>query len=96
MRDEPAAWPALRACIAARFATRTRDEWAAQFEGTDACVSPVLTLAEAEAHAHNRARGNVRRVDGIAQPAVAPRISPAEIAPPGEPSGGVRGAGQNP
>ncbi|MBI5721082.1 MAG: CoA transferase [Burkholderiales bacterium] len=77
LRDDPGAWPALRACIAARFATRTRDEWAAQFEGTDACVSPVLTLAEAEAHAHNRARANVRRVDGVAQPAVAPRISPA-------------------
>jgi alpha-methylacyl-CoA racemase len=87
LRDDAAAWPALRACIAARFATRTRDQWAARFEGTDACVSPVLTLAEAEDHAHNRARGNVQRIDGIAQPAVAPRISPAAPAEQDEPSG---------
>jgi alpha-methylacyl-CoA racemase len=80
LRDDPPAWPALRERIAALFATRTRDEWTQRFAGTDACVSPVLTLAEAEVHPHNRARGNVLRLQGIAQPARAPRIVPA--APP--------------
>lgn len=75
MRDDPAAWPRLRACIAARFATRTRDEWTAVFEDTDACVSPVLTMAEAAQHRHNVARGNVVQVQGVWQPATAPVIS---------------------
>jgi alpha-methylacyl-CoA racemase len=76
-RDNPAAWPKLRACIAERFATRTRDEWTTLFESTDACVSPVLTLAEAAAHPHNRARGNLVVRDGVLQPATAPRIEAA-------------------
>jgi alpha-methylacyl-CoA racemase len=75
MRDDPALWPALRQRIGERFASRTRDEWAALFDGTDACVSPVLTMAEAAAHPHNRARGNVVVRDGVAQPGVAPRIT---------------------
>ena len=75
LRDDPAAWPGLRERMAARFATRTRDEWAAQFEGTDACVSPVLTLAEAAHHPHNMARRNIVEIDGVPQPAVAPRIA---------------------
>ena len=82
MRDEPAAWPALRQRFAERFAMRTRDEWAAQFEGSDACVSPVLTLAEAAAHPHNCARGNVMVRGGIAQPAAAPVITPLAAAVP--------------
>lgn len=76
-RDDPASWPRLRARIAERFATRSRDEWAAVFEPTDACVSPVLTLAEAAAHPHNRARANFVVADGVLQPAAAPRIAPA-------------------
>jgi len=86
MRDDPAAWPALRERIATLFAARTRDEWSAHFEGTDACVSPVLTLAEAEAHPHNRARGNVLRVQGVAQPGAAPRIEPATAISAGRPA----------
>lgn len=84
MRDDSGAWPRLRACIAARFATRTRDEWAARFEGTDACVSPVLTLAEAAHHPHNVARGNVVQAGGVWQPAAAPRITPASQGPGGD------------
>lgn len=80
MRDDPAAWPRLRECIAARFATRTRDEWAARFEGTDACVSPVLTLAEAARHPHNAARASVLNEHGVWQPAPAPRIVEAASA----------------
>ena len=66
-------WPALQARLAALFAMRDRDDWAAHFAGTEACVTPVLTMAEAAAHPHNQARGTF--VDaGIIQPAPAPRF----------------------
>ena len=75
----------VRAAIAAAILTRTRDEWARVFEGTDACVAPVLSLAEAARHPHNVARGTFVTVDGIEQHAPAPRFSrssPAPIRPP--------------
>jgi alpha-methylacyl-CoA racemase len=72
---DAAAWPAHRAAFAEVFATRTRDEWAAQFAGTDACVAPVLSLTEAPRHPHLAARGTFTTVDGIPQPRVAPRFS---------------------
>ena len=90
-RDDPSAWPALRQCIAQRFATRTRDEWAAHFEQSDACVSPVLTMAEAAVHPHNVARGNVLRVAGVTQPAAAPRIVPAKTDSAGAPAATAEG-----
>ncbi|MFE2568474.1 CoA transferase, partial [Streptomyces mirabilis] len=68
-------WPALRARFARRFASRTRDEWAAHFAGTDACVTPVLTFTEAGAHPHVVARSTLIEVDGILQAAPAPRFS---------------------
>jgi alpha-methylacyl-CoA racemase len=69
-------WPELRELITARFATRTRDEWTAVFEGTDACVSPVLRLRQAAEHAHMSARGTYRTpAGGVLQPAPAPRFS---------------------
>ncbi|MFF4731145.1 CaiB/BaiF CoA transferase family protein [Streptomyces mirabilis] len=68
-------WPSLRARFARRFASRTRDEWAAHFAGTDACVTPVLTFAEAGAHPHVVARSTLIEVDGILQAAPAPRFS---------------------
>ena len=68
-------WPEMRGAIAAIFATRTRDEWAAQLEGTDACVAPVLSLTEAPRHAHARARDGFVEVGGITQAAPAPRFS---------------------
>jgi alpha-methylacyl-CoA racemase len=74
-RLDRADWPALRQRLAAIFARRTRDEWCALLEATDACVSPVLSLAEVAAHPHNRARANVQALDGIVQPAPAPRFS---------------------
>ncbi|MDL9935438.1 CaiB/BaiF CoA-transferase family protein [Gordonia sp. ABSL1-1] len=67
-------WPQLRKAIAERFATRTRDEWTAVFEGTDACVSPVLSFPEAADHSHIAARGALREVDGVLTPAPAPRF----------------------
>jgi alpha-methylacyl-CoA racemase len=68
-------WPALKAKLAAIFASRTRDEWCAVMEGTDICFAPVLTMGEAPAHPHNAARGTFIEVDGLSQPAPAPRYS---------------------
>ncbi|MFJ4797635.1 CaiB/BaiF CoA transferase family protein [Kitasatospora purpeofusca] len=68
-------WPELRARIAARFATRTRAAWEAVFVGSDACVEPVLTMRQAHAHEHLASRGTYVEVDGITQPAPAPRFS---------------------
>lgn len=74
-----AGWPALHARFEAIFATRDRDDWAAHFGDTDACVTPVLTMAEAARHPHNEARGTFVR-QGIIQAAPAPRFdgTPAE------------------
>ncbi len=57
------------------FRTRTRDQWVAAFEGTETCFSPVLSLAEAPSHPHQRSRGNFVEVAGVTQPAPAPRFS---------------------
>jgi alpha-methylacyl-CoA racemase len=73
-RDDQSAWPALRELIASRLRSRTRDEWAAHFAGRDACVAPVLSLAEAPAHEHNVARGTFLDTGGVQQPAPAPRF----------------------
>ncbi|WBC15584.1 CaiB/BaiF CoA-transferase family protein [Micromonospora sp. WMMA1998] len=74
-RDDPANWPALRAAWARLFRTRTRDEWAALLDGTDACVAPVLDWAEAPRHPHLAAREVFVAPDGVTQPAPAPRFS---------------------
>lgn len=68
-------WGELREAIAARFRTRTRAEWTAVFEGSDACVAPVLSLREAPAHPHIAARATFTDHGGITQPAPAPRFS---------------------
>ncbi|MFE6821018.1 CaiB/BaiF CoA transferase family protein [Streptomyces sp. NPDC057690] len=68
-------WPRLRRLLTQRFAQRTRDEWAELFEGTDACVAPVLSLTEAAAHPHLAARASLFARDGVIQPAAAPRFS---------------------
>jgi alpha-methylacyl-CoA racemase len=68
-------WPALRAAMAAAFASRTRDEWCRILEGTDACFAPILTLQEAPRHPHNVARGTFIEVDGVPQNSPAPRFS---------------------
>lgn len=74
-------WDDLRAAIAARISERTRDEWAALFEGSDACVAPILSLEEAPGHPHNRARGTHARAGALLRPAPAPRFSrtPAQL-----------------
>ena len=83
-RDDPANWPGLKKQFADVFRTRTRDEWTALFDGTDACVTPVLTFTEAREHPHNAARGTFVEAFGVVQPAPAPRLSrtPAAIAGP--------------
>ena len=68
-------WPRLRERFAGAFRTKTRAEWQALLEGTDACFAPVLSLAEAAAHPHNVARGTFVSVDGVLQPGPAPRFS---------------------
>lgn len=68
-------WPLHIATIAKVFASKTRDEWADLFAATDACVTPVLSLAEAPGHPHNLARGAFVDIDGVGQPAPAPRFS---------------------
>ncbi len=74
-RDDPSAWPQLRDAFARAFATRTRDEWVTVFEGTDACVAPVLSLTEAATHPHLAARETFVEVGGVIQPAPVPRFS---------------------
>ena len=73
-RMNPRNWPAIREVLAARLATRTRDEWAKLAEGTDACLTPVLSPWEAAEHPQNAARGTFVEVDGVVQPAPAPRF----------------------
>ena len=65
----------LKGKLAAVMKTRTRDEWCALLEGSDACFAPVLSLAEAPKHPHNAARGTFIEIDGVVQPAPAPRFS---------------------
>ncbi|MFD4585262.1 CaiB/BaiF CoA transferase family protein [Streptomyces sp. NPDC058423] len=87
-RKDFARWGELRAAVAERFRTRTRDEWTAVFEGSDACAAPVLSLTEAPGHPHLAARGTFTDHGGITQPAPAPRFSATPGAvhrPPAQP-----------
>ena len=83
-RDK-ARWPELRARLTEVFKGKTREEWCAVMEGSDVCFAPVLSMAEAARHPHNAARGTFVEVDGVPQPAPAPRFSrskPAIQRPP--------------
>jgi alpha-methylacyl-CoA racemase len=83
-QNDRANWPAMKEHIAAVVITKTRDEWDAIFEGTDACAAPVLSPWEAHTHPHNKARATFVEVDGVVQPAPAPRFSrtPSAISRP--------------
>jgi alpha-methylacyl-CoA racemase len=85
-RDE---WPAMKERFAQVFKTKTRDEWSAIFDGTDACVVPVLSPWEAHLHPHNQARGTFVEVEGVVQPGPAPRFSrtPSTVSKPPSPAG---------
>lgn len=78
---DPAQWPACAQLLAATFATRTRDEWAAVFEPLDACVAPVLTLTEAPAHPHNVERASYRDLGDATVAAATPRFSATPSVP---------------
>ncbi|TDE39759.1 CaiB/BaiF CoA transferase family protein [Antarcticimicrobium sediminis] len=83
---DAATWPERRAEYARVFARKTRDDWAAIFAESDACVAPILTWSEAPAHPHLAARGTFTSVDGVTQAAPAPRFDRTPAAPPGRPA----------
>ena len=74
-QNDRSKWPALKEKITEVFKTKTRDEWCAIMEGTDICFAPVLDLLEAQQHPHNLERNTYIQMDGITQPAPAPRFS---------------------
>ncbi|MBI3371735.1 MAG: CoA transferase [Betaproteobacteria bacterium] len=78
-------WDRAYAVLAEKFKTRTRDEWCSLLEGTDACFAPVLSWSEAPRHHHLRARETFVEVDGVTQPAPAPRFSRTRLEPPTPP-----------
>jgi alpha-methylacyl-CoA racemase len=88
---DAARWPRAKAILAAKFRTRTRDEWTRIFADSDACVAPVLRWDEAPQHPHLAERGTFVTIDGITQPAPAPRFSrtpPHDPSPPSAPGEG--------
>ena len=93
---ERAAWPKTRQLVAEAFAARSREEWAALFAGSDACVTPVLTPWEAPHHPHNVARRTFTEVSGHVQPAPAPRFSRTPAADPPTPPRAVEPGGHWP
>ena len=85
---DQARWPEMKRRLREVFLRKTRDEWCAIMEGTDVCFAPVLSMAEAPTHPHNRARETFVERDGFVQPAPAPRFSrttPAIQGPPAVP-----------
>ena len=79
-------WPQLKVKLAAVFRTKTRAEWNHIMEGTDVCYAPVLRMSEAALHPHNVARKTFIEVDGVTQPAPAPRYSRTTTATPTPPA----------
>ena len=77
---DAAGWPDRQRDLARVFKEKTRDEWCRLMEGSDVCFAPVLSILEAPDHPHNRHRGTFVDVDGVTQPAPAPRFSRTEAA----------------
>ena len=73
-QNDRSQWPALREALAALMRSRTREDWCALLEGSDACFAPVLTLQEAVRHPHAVARGSYLELEGVVQPGPAPRL----------------------
>jgi alpha-methylacyl-CoA racemase len=88
IQNSPDEWPGMHARYAEVFCLRTRDEWMALFEGSDACVGPILSFTEAAEHPHNAARGTFFRQDGVLQAAPAPRFARTPAGRP-RPSGAL-------
>jgi alpha-methylacyl-CoA racemase len=74
-QNDKTAWPDFKDRLAAIFKTKTRDEWDQILEGSDVCYAPVLSMEEAPHHPHNKERGTFVELDGVPQPAPAPRFS---------------------
>jgi alpha-methylacyl-CoA racemase len=74
-QNDRKAWPQMKERVAALFRTKTRDEWCKIMEGSDICFAPVLSMAEAPKHPHNKLRETFVEQDGVVQPAPAPRFS---------------------
>ena len=74
-QENTARWPEMKVAMQDVFLTKTRDEWCELLEGTDACFAPVLPFWEAHEHPHNQARENFIKIDGLVQPAPAPKFS---------------------
>ncbi len=79
---DPRQWPAMKAAIAEKIASQSRDHWSALMEGSDICFAPVLSMAEAPHHPHNQARGSFIEIEGVTQAAPAPRFSRTPSAKP--------------
>jgi alpha-methylacyl-CoA racemase len=74
-QGDRSSWPSMKERMAELFRTRTRDEWCALLEGTNACFAPVLGMTEAAEHPHNKERGTFIEMSGVVQPGPAPRFS---------------------
>lgn len=85
-QDDREGWPRLREVIGEAIEAKSRDEWAAVFAGSDACVTPVLNFEEAALHPHNAGRGMYTRVEGVLHPAPSPRFSRTPARTPQAPS----------
>jgi alpha-methylacyl-CoA racemase len=81
-QNDQSRWPALKEKMTALFKTRSREEWCALLEMTDACYAPVLSMGEAPDHPHNAARETFIDVGGVTQPAPAPRYSETAVDAP--------------
>ena len=74
-RHDRSGWPTIRHCFTRAFREKTRDEWCEVMKGREVCFAPVLSMAEAPLHPHMKARGTFIELDGVTQPAPAPRFS---------------------
>jgi len=84
-QNKPSKWPEMKIKMIETFKSKTRDEWAEIFEGSDACVAGIYDLHEAPLHPHNKSRNTYIDIDGVAQPAPAPRFSRSDCEVPKAP-----------
>ena len=89
---DEAAWPQAKAAYERVFKTRARSEWCELLEGTDVCFAPVLSFEEAADHPHLKARGTLIEIDGVVQPAPAPRFERTSAQTPKPPQAPLHGA----
>jgi len=81
-QNDRKSWPGQHELLESIFETKTRDDWAELFDGTDACVTPVLDIAEAQSHPHNKARNSHVKKEGMAHPHPVPRLRSVEYSDP--------------